>query len=51
MKLKEIKTATKLELSNALGDAYLSQGIGHNFSNMVENRIVAIKKEMAKRAD
>lgn len=49
MKLKEIKTASLADLHYAAGKAKLSQGNGANFSQMLENRIAAIEKEIAKR--
>lgn len=49
MKLSEIKTATLSTLHYAAGKAILAQGTGPNFSQMLENRLTAINKEIAKR--
>lgn len=49
MKLSEIKTASLSDLHYAAGKAILAQGNGANFSQMLENRITAIEKEIKKR--
>ena len=49
MKLKEIKTATLSQLHYAAGRAIMAQGNGPAFSQMLENRITAIEKEIKKR--
>lgn len=49
MKLSEIKKAANSELLNAAANAMLSQGNGTNFSPMLENRLLAINKELDKR--
>ncbi len=50
MKLSKIKTATLSELHYAAGKAILSQGNGPAFSQILENRINAIEKEISKRS-
>ena len=49
MTLKEIKTATKSELLIWQAMAMNAQGNGPNFSQMLENRIDKIQKELDKR--
>jgi len=49
MKLSEIKKASLPDLHYAAGKAILAQGNGPNFSQMLENRITAIEKEIKKR--
>ena len=49
MKLSEIKTASKSDLLNAAANAMLSQGNGPKFSQMLENRLLAINRELDKR--
>ena len=50
MNLSEIKTATKSQLLMAQAKAMNAQGNGANFSQMLENRIEKIQKELDKRA-
>lgn len=49
MKKSEIKNASLSELHYAAGNAMLSQGEGANFSQMLENRLIAINKEIERR--
>jgi len=49
MKKSEIKTASLSELQYAAGKAMLAQGSGPNFSQMLENRLIAINKEIERR--
>lgn len=48
-RLKDIKTYTDSELYIFSGKAMLSQGQGYTFSQMLENRIIKIKKELQRR--
>ena len=50
-KLKDIKTYTTSQLYLFRAKALASQGIGHNYSNMLENRIIKIGKELKKRGE
>lgn len=50
MRLSEIKTASLADLHYAAGKAIFAQGNGPAFSQMLENRLTAINKEIAKRA-
>lgn len=50
-RLKDIKTYTISELYTFRGMAMLSQGNGHLFSRMLENRIDKIKLELERRGE
>ena len=50
-RLKDIKTYSISELYVFRGKAMLSQGSGHLFSQMLENRIDKIGKELKKRGE
>lgn len=50
-KLKDIKNYTVSELYNFRAKAMLSQGNGHLFSQMLENRIEKIGSELKKRGE
>lgn len=50
-RLKDIKNYTVSELYNFRGRALLSQGNGYMFSQMLENRIEKLKKELEKRGE
>jgi hypothetical protein len=50
-RLKDIKNYTVSELYNFRGRALLSQGNGYLFSQMLENRIEKLKKELEKRGE
>ena len=49
MTLKQIKTASLSELHNAAAKTILAQGEGRNYSKMLENRLIAINKQIEKR--
>ena len=50
-RLKDIKNYTVSELYNFRGRAFLSQGNGYMFSQMLENRIEKITIELQKRGE
>jgi hypothetical protein len=50
-RLKDIKTYTVSELYNFRARAMLSQGNGHLFSQILENRIDKIGAELEKRGE
>ncbi len=50
-KLKDIKNYTVSELYNFRAKAMLSQGNGHLFSKMLENRIEKIEVELKKKGE
>lgn len=51
MKLSEIKAASTADLFYYLGKTKFSQGNGPEFSQMLENRIEKIEKELKKRGE